>query len=601
MLEGLSDQQKRAVKGQGNTLVIACPGSGKTRVLTRKIAYELEKMNTRKKYVIALTYTNRAAEEVQKRIDELGISTEQLWSGTIHSFCYQWILKPYAGYIKDLKDGFQVIDEFMTINLLNQLKAQHSIPRYKSVRTNLNRYGKYSNSKAPINNLAKEFHSKLLKEKFIDFDLLLYYSYIFIKENSKVSKQLSSLFSYIFVDEFQDTQDLQYAILGEIIRAKNGMSQLFLVGDPDQAIYSSLGGIAKNKYEIEEEIGSRVNELELSGNYRSTQRIVDFFSNFQSTGLYIDSLASYAEDQGAIVLNKTINENQLYQEIAKIVDMNLKEGVKPSEICIIAPRWVFLTSISKKLKSLLPNVPFEAPGLTPLPRNADNFFFKLSRLFLSSPSPDLYMSRLRWSKQVIDSLNLYTGSAFSIENDDCRKFLKLVNGIYIDEQDGILYLEKAFSSLFIKLEIDIYNHEKLMKQWNSFFSGIQERYMLEEFEGIPNDIHYFRSMMEPSKGVVINSCHGVKGEEFETVIAFGLLWGYVPHWNEIIGKPSHEQISASNRLLYVIGSRAKKNLYLISEQGRSTFNRNPYLINHQLNNVDFCYDKKSIMSGHSYN
>jgi len=89
---------------------------------------------------------------------------------------------------------------------------------------------------------------------------------------------------------------------------------------------------------------------------------------------------------------------------------------------------------------------------------------------------------------------------------------------------------------------------------------------------------------------VINTCHGVKGEEFETVIAFGLLWGYVPHWNSIIKQPYDISESASKKLLYVIGSRAKKNLYLFAEQDRKAKSGYVYQINHQVAQANFQYD-----------
>jgi DNA helicase II / ATP-dependent DNA helicase PcrA len=592
VLSGLNDQQKVAVETEGHALVIACPGSGKTRVLTRKIAYELERLLSKKKQIVALTFTNRAADEIQKRIDDLGVPTGQLWTGTIHSFCIQWIIKPYAGYIKELKNGFKVMDEYMSFNLLNKLKEKYNLQYYEDIITRFDRDGNYINNKHKFNLIAQEYHTDMLKKRFIDFDLILHYSYQLIRKYPKISQHLAKLFTHVFVDEYQDTQDLQYAILGEIVKASNGMCNIFLVGDPDQAIYSSLGGTAKSIFEIEQEIGGYlIKPLELAGNYRSTQRIVDFFSQFQSTDLSIESLAVYAEEAGTIFFNHTIEKSNLYKEIANIIRREIRSGIKPHDICVIAPRWEFLTSISKKLKEMLPNVPFEASGLTPLPRNKDNFWYKLSQLFLTIPSPEIYQSRIRWSKQILEELNSYTGAALSTDSNDCRKFLKLINSIRIDEQEGILYLEKAFTVLFQKMDIDLHEHTSLADQWNSFFSGIQDRYSSEEFKDVPDDIDYYKKMMEPSKGVVINTCHGVKGEEFETVIAFGLLWGYVPHWNSIIRQPNSTANSASNKLLYVISSRAKKNLYLIAEEGRLTGSRRPYEINHQLSSIEFEFDE----------
>ncbi|MCB0537478.1 MAG: UvrD-helicase domain-containing protein, partial [Bacteroidetes bacterium] len=87
----LNTKQSDVIKNENNILLIACPGSGKTRTLTYKIGYELDKLDDSRKYIIAITYTNRAAEEIKERIELLGIDTKQLWIGTIHSFCNEWI------------------------------------------------------------------------------------------------------------------------------------------------------------------------------------------------------------------------------------------------------------------------------------------------------------------------------------------------------------------------------------------------------------------------------------------------------------------------------------------------------------------------------
>ena len=89
----LNPEQEKAIYNENSILLIACPGSGKTRTITYKIAYELSKLESNKQYIVAITYTNRAADEIKERIELLGVDTEQLWIGTIHSFCVEWILK----------------------------------------------------------------------------------------------------------------------------------------------------------------------------------------------------------------------------------------------------------------------------------------------------------------------------------------------------------------------------------------------------------------------------------------------------------------------------------------------------------------------------
>ncbi|MBY6052778.1 UvrD-helicase domain-containing protein [Cytobacillus firmus] len=576
MLKGLNPNQLDAVTTDKNALVIACPGSGKTRVLTRKIAYELERLESKKKFIIALTYTNRAAEEIQRRLDELGIPQEQLWAGTIHSFCYQWIIKPYSAYEPALVHGFSIIDDNKKRKILSEIKKKHSVPSYSDINTSLDRNENYINDDPYNNTIAKEFHISIIENKEIDFDLLINYAYKLLKSHSKIRSHLANLFSYVFVDEFQDTQDLQYAIIGQIISEARDKCKLFLVGDPDQAIYGSLGGRPKSLYEIQEEIGNQeIVFKEIPGNYRSTQRIVDFFRNFQSTEVNIEALGQHASESGIITLNTATNKENLYKEFADIIIHNLKNAVKPSEICIIAPQWYFLTPLAQKLKSILPDIPFDAPGVSPLPTNRENFWWKLSRLFLTEIAPETSMSRFRWMNQIIDDLNGYTSGSLGNEYADCRRNLKIINSIRPNETIGILYLEEACKAFFERLNLDISISSVLVEQWDIFFDGIRKKYESTDFIGTPDDVQYFKSIFKPSTGVVINTCHGVKGEEFETVIAFGLHWGYVPHWNCIRDQPYYIAESASKKLLYVIGSRAKKIcIYLLNKGERQSQDMN---------------------------
>ena len=108
----LNDEQKQAVKQEGNVLLTACPGSGKTRVIIHKLAYVASHFDEGcKKKVAAVTFTVRAAEEIFRRLNALGINCDNVWSGTLHAFCLEWILKPYSCYVPALKNGFSIADE----------------------------------------------------------------------------------------------------------------------------------------------------------------------------------------------------------------------------------------------------------------------------------------------------------------------------------------------------------------------------------------------------------------------------------------------------------------------------------------------------------
>ena len=122
----LNPEQESAILDPESVFLVACPGSGKTRALTYKIAYEISRLKSDKHFVVAITYTNRAADEIHERVEYLGVDTSQLWIGTIHSFCMEWILKPYSIYHQSLSKGFRVINSHDSENILTELCRPYS-------------------------------------------------------------------------------------------------------------------------------------------------------------------------------------------------------------------------------------------------------------------------------------------------------------------------------------------------------------------------------------------------------------------------------------------------------------------------------------------
>jgi DNA helicase-2/ATP-dependent DNA helicase PcrA len=580
MLSELSPEQRRIVELEGNILVTACPGSGKTRTLTKKIAFELSKIEP-KKYLIALTFTNRAADEIQKRIDLMNIETSQLWSGTIHSFCLEWIIKPYAGYHEKTKNGFTVIDEYRQDALLSQLKTNYGYRVYEELNTKFNRDGEVVNSSPNKRNIIVEYHNFLEQNKLIDFDMILYIAYQILTERPQISRRLSSIFLMFFVDEYQDTSDLQYGIIGNIIRSNNGATKVLFVGDPDQAIFDTLGGVAKSLEEITEEIGGHpIMHCNLSGNYRSSQRLIDLYRSFQLTNLDIRALGENAHELGEITFDDDTDVSSLTEEIARLISKSIDSGVPMDEICVIAPQWILLIPMARRLKGILPHINFDAPGLSPLPRRAENFWFKIARLFLTEPKPSLYINRVRWANEAIRDLTQLTGSQQELSP---KELLKIINSIHSQQVDGEMYLRESFDALLDELRILITDHQLLEQHYNSFFYGILQR-IQREFSEPSLDISNYRNMFKQHSGVVVNTCQGVKGGEFTTIIAFGLLEGLIPHYS-LRNNPQASEAS-SKKLLYVICSRAKKNLHLIAEKGRN-YNTE---VNKQLRTLEFNFD-----------
>lgn len=589
ILDKLNNEQKIAVRQEGNVLLTACPGSGKTRVIIHKLAYELSRLDEgSKKRITAVTFTVRASEEIFKRLNAMGISCDKIWSGTLHAFCLEWIIKPYSCYLPELQNGFSIADETFCSDLISSLKEKYKLQQIDPVNLRFNRDGSFAEPKSVQKRLLKEYHEILKSKKLIDFELLLYYSYKILCTYPKIPATLSKLFKLICVDEYQDTQDLLYAIFSTIIKAGNGSISLFLVGDTDQAIYASLGGVAKSMNEIKQELdGMPIVPLTLTGNYRSSQRIIDYYSHFQTQPIQIEAVGENADKEGLITLNDTINKSKIVEEIARLIQLSLDNGISEDEICVLVPQWWLITSVSKKLRATLPDVNFDALGLAPMSKNRENIWYKLSRLFLTEPNPKIYSLRYRWAAELIENFRIQTNTEFSEKYVIERNLLRLINSISSKETEAIDYLVDCFNQFLIAVEIDYTKHPSLVENWKLFFTNIESRLNDPEFK-VPSDIQSFKSFYREMTGVVINTCVGVKGEEFETVIAYGLLNGYIPHWNEIF---SGNAIDASKKLMYVICSRAKVNLHLISERGRTTRRGDELTMTPELATKVFDYDE----------
>ena len=140
-MKDLNPEQKAAVESDGNVVVTACPGSGKTRVLAARVVRGVCELESSRERVVALTFTNRAADEIQSRLDEEGICSDCLWAGTIHAFALEWVLRPYAPYGDVTRLGFSVADEFRSEQLIAELRAEAGLKRFDKIDTAYTRTG----------------------------------------------------------------------------------------------------------------------------------------------------------------------------------------------------------------------------------------------------------------------------------------------------------------------------------------------------------------------------------------------------------------------------------------------------------------------------
>lgn len=564
----LNDEQIDAIQDDRNIFLVAAPGSGKTRTLTYKIAKELSELDEKNKWIVAITYTNRAAEEIKERIELLGIDTNKLWIGTIHSFCIEWILKSYGVFHEKLKYGYSIINSYESEEIISQICAGFNHPKISYY--DCNHYFTSSGLELSSCTLAQRsnveaalnvYHQNLSTENCVDFELILLYAYQLINSQPFISSTLSRLFKHVLIDEFQDTREIQYSIFSNILRAGNGSVKGFIVGDPNQAIYGSLGGYAISFQELQQMSGLQFIEKHLNKNYRSSQRIIEHFSNYKVYRSDINAEGDCANFQSTVTFNESVHKDDLATYLAELIRVSIEEqSINPNEICIIAPWWIHLASMTRKLISLLPAYEFNGPGMTPFARDEDNFWYKVTKLALTEPSPSIYVRRLRWATEI---LSLLESVSYPVGTITPKKLLRVFNSIECTEQDGLIYLDKLFQLLEASLEIDLDVYPSLLEHRIAFFESAAKRVqrIISENEEYAGTIEDFKKVFRDKKGITVSTIHGVKGAEFDVVIAYGLLEGIVPHFNESDANSAH-------KLLYVIGSRARKHLHLVSEQGR---------------------------------
>jgi superfamily I DNA/RNA helicase len=588
--DDLNPEQVAAITEPGSVFLVACPGSGKTRALTYKIALELSKLTTAKAWVVAITYTNRAADEIHERIERLGVDTSQLWIGTIHAFCLEWILRPYALYHPDLKHGFRVIDSHDTEQMFTELckgtpeRLRPFECNYYFTSEGLRLEATDRRRHAAISGLLEKYWAHLRANRQIDFELILYYAHDLISMVPSIKTLLGSLFAFVLVDEFQDTKEIQYAILGAILKSAGGRAKTFLVGDPNQAIYGSLGGYAISRTDFADLCGLELTEKGLVMNYRSSQRIVDYFVNYNVHPAPIIAEGRDKDYISLVSFDRLTSNAQLEAELVRLIRFNIETiGIKPHEVCVVAPWWIHLASMTRRLVAALPEYSFDGPGIAPFARDIENFWYKLTRIVLTEPSPQLYVRRLRWAGEVLAVLDQAGVDTAQLSR---KSLLRECNSIHSEQNDGLPYLREIFDLLFAQLKIDFRAVPTLVEHYVAFFESSATRIdrLVREGGVAFAEITTFRKVFATRSGITVSTIHGVKGAEYDSVIAYALLEGMVPHFAD------DNQLEAAKRLLYVVCSRARKNLHLVSESGRVDGRGQPYEATRILAACPFGYD-----------
>ncbi|MFW5913792.1 MAG: ATP-dependent helicase [Bacillota bacterium] len=282
LLNGLNEPQRKAVETtEGPVMVIAGAGSGKTNVLTRRVAYLIDQLGVPKMNILAITFTNKAAEEMRFRIGNLlGIPTRGMWISTFHSMCAR-MLREHIEYL-DYSRDFQIIDDDDSTQLVKIIMRDLDIdpklikPRKMKnhvlhVKRNPTLLDEYQEPLATyLNKVYPAYQNRLKNNNLLDFDDLLLLTIKILKQEPSVREFYHRQFEYVMVDEFQDTNDLQYQLIHLL---SNEKGNVFIVGDEDQSIYAFRGANIENLRKFKRDF-KKVKTIVLEQNYRSTNTIL---------------------------------------------------------------------------------------------------------------------------------------------------------------------------------------------------------------------------------------------------------------------------------------------------------------------------------------
>ena len=559
ILRGLSPEQEAACRTPKNVLLTACPGSGKTRTLTRRLAYQAAQNPVSERWNIAITFTNRAADEIASRLEEMDVDLSNIWTGTIHQFCMQFVIRPYSMYSPRLCKGYSIIDEH----------TQQEY--YKSIAKDLKIRLEPFADPLQIPAIVAAYETQLAENKEIDFEMILRFSDEILSRYAFIYENIASVINSFLIDEFQDTNERQYSIIAKIFRANRSINLMF-VGDVNQAIYGSLGGVAKCKAELDALFDTTFTEMSLTGCYRSTQHVVDLYKNFEVSKTGVCAVSGIKDSAGTINYCNSCAKEDLASVIASIIRSELNSDIQADEICVLAPQWTLLFNLSKNLRLQLPDVLFDAPSISHIKYDPLNPLFLLARLLFMPAGENVHI-RKRIATEFIsiirDDLKFMVPE--KIQNYD---ILYAVNHCCSLDENGIVCLKAAIEKVFSLLRIDLNEEKVLSSLVEHFFEGIDTR--VKQYE-LLTDYDSISKFFRVKRGVVLSTIHGVKGEEYTTVIAVSLLNGYIPHWDYMY-KPDKKPLRKTEtlKLLYVLCSRAKQNLYLFSETGRTTRKGSPY-------------------------
>ena len=615
LLNKLNPMQKKAVLStEGALLLLAGAGSGKTRVLTHRIAYLINK-GVRPFNILAITFTNKAAKEMKERVHSICETGNQVLVSTFHSLCVRILRRDISriGYtnkftIYDAEDAERIIRDIMKeykINdeLLKPKEVIGTISRQKDKLITANVYAQ---------NIGSDFRKKLISEIYIayenrlktnnalDFDDLIFKTVQLLANNTDVLEYYQERFKYIMVDEYQDTSTSQYMLVKLLA---NKYKNLCVVGDDDQSIYGWRGADINNILDFEKDFKDAT-VIKLEQNYRSSKTILDVANfviknNFgrKEKSLWTENeqgcLINYEKcnsdrDEATFIANeilKKIKEGYSYKDFAILYRANHLSRVLEEQMVRLSIPYKLYGGVNfygrKEIKDIIsylkvlenPNDEISLKRIINVPKRGigDASILKVSEyakennisFFEALTKAEDIQDLSRKTKSILDFYNIIID--FRIKSEqfnipdlidyilDKTGYLEELKKEETDEALGrISNLEEFISKAVEYEEGQVYDDEE-----TSLTKFLEEVALVADID----------SMEEGEETVTLMTLHSSKGLEFPVVFISGFEEGIFPTYRTLISE-NPSDIEEERRLLYVGITRAQKELYITNSKSR---------------------------------
>ncbi|WP_322910641.1 ATP-dependent helicase [Mycoplasmopsis felis] len=618
LLEDLNEQQSQAVQYFDSPLrIIAGAGTGKTKVLTRKVAYLINALGISPKNILGVTFTNKAAQEMSTRISKYCYTNnEKLNIMTFHSFCSSILRKEihHLGF----KNDFTIIDEPDKLQILKEVykklnissnevshkNAIQYISWFKNFNKDINELYKTNSSDDILNKIYIEYTNELAKNGSLDFDDLVLQTNILFSERPDVLEKSKNKYDYILIDEFQDTSVLQYEIMKSIISDK---THLTIVGDPDQTIYNWRGADVNLILNFEKDFQNS-KTIVLDTNYRSTKKILDSANKLikHNKIRYNKDLITNNEEGSDIEFSHSFNEEAEARWVINKINQLKKEKNQLKSIVILYRTNYYSRAFEQAL--IEEGIPHKIVNGTKFYQRSE---IKDAIAFLRV----LYNSNELSFKRVINVPNRLIGEKSqelidkfvadhnSINTLDCimknwkefwTKHKNIAENILdfikkIVTYKKLLLEEKNKISTVLNYFLKEISYFKFIEKNKSLRGTAEENVMelinsIEVWEtknkdkNIEDYLNYINliSINDEYDGntnyVTLMTIHSAKGLEYDNVFLVGMSKGLFPSYrifqSEVSKEKELELLEEERRLAYVAVTRARKKLFLSSSRGK---------------------------------